>query len=258
MTKSKAFLRNYKYEIVALLVDLLVVVFTYFTVSQFNVFLISLVVFAVSTFVVIYFKTKERDFYFFPFEKPGQKKDWVGRGDLKYFINQRCYEISNSHVGYILPKTFNWDDYKYEVDFKIANISFGFIVRAVNLSNYVMYQIFNNRIKPHLRINGKWIVLDEISFSNNLIEDNWYKLSVICEKRRVSIVIKNGNEIYFDRSLVIPDNITIEHKEINEEAEETEKIIRFNQDIDFDFGSVGFRNCSNERALLKNIFIEKL
>jgi len=258
MTKFKAFIRNYKYELIALIVDAIVVAIAYFTVSQFNVFLISLSVFIISTFIVIYFKTKEKDFYFFSFDKQGQEHDWVGRGDLKYIRNQKCFEISNSHVGFILPKTSNWDDYKYVLDFKITNISFGFIVRAVNLSNYVMYQIFNNRIKLHLRINGHWIILEEISFTKTLNQDVWYKLCVVCEKRQVSIVIKNSSETYFDRQLTIPNQITITHKELNTEGQETQEVLRYNQDIDFDFGSIGIRNHGEERALVKNILIEKL
>ncbi len=258
MNRFKAFFRNYRYEITALVVDALVVVVAYSIGAQFLVFFISLFIFVFSTFVVIYFRTKEKDFYYFQFNKPGQEQDWVGRGDLKFIRNEKCFEIKHSHVGYILPKTSNWDDYRYELDFKITNISFGFIVRAINLSNYVMFQIFNDYIKPHLRINGQWIILEKINITKKLDSSRWYKLIVICEKKNVRITIKEKTKILFDKYYPIHNQLIIEQKDIDTKGEETSRKLRFKQDIDFDFGSIGIRNHGEEHAFVRNVFVEKL
>jgi hypothetical protein len=257
MTKYQSFLRNYRYELVAFVIDIAVTLVAFIVTTQYIAFISALIIFLISTFVVIYFKTKDKDFYYYPFDIPGQEQDWVGRGDLKFIRNERCFEITNSYVGFILPKTSNWDDYRYELDFKITNISFGFIVRAVNLSNYVMHQIFLDYIKPHLRINGQWIIMDKITLENKLKSDIWYKLSVVCEKRNVRVQIKNINTIVFDQYIKIPSEIVVTKKELDTDGKEIHET-RFMQNVDFDFGAVGVRNDRSERALIKNIFIEKL
>lgn len=260
MNKFKSFIRNYKYEFITLIVDIIIILIAYLTLTQLYIILLSFFILLFSTFFIIYIKTKEKDFYYYPFNKPGQEFDWVGRGDLKFVRNEKCFEITHSDVGFILPKTSNWDDYKYELDFKIANESIGFIVRADNLSNYLMYQIFNNRVKSHIRINGSWIITDEDNFNNDneLSNDIWYKLIVTTEKRSVRIQIKNQKVDVIDRHYSIPQEIILAKKELNEKGIETGNIIKFKQNIDFDFGSVGVRNYGEERALIKNIFIEKL
>lgn len=260
MNKPKAFLRNYQYEIWTLLIDIVLIFVAYKIAPPIYVALISFAVLLLSTFFVVYKKTKEKDFYYFPLNKPGQDFDWVGRGDLKFVKNEKCFEITNSHIGFILPKTSNWDNYKYELDFKITNKSVGIIVRANDLSNYLMYQIFCDKVKSHIRINGSWIVVEEPSFDNNkkILQNNWYRLTIIAEKRIIKIQIFDGKQLLTEKSLSIPSNITLIQKEVDEKGVETGDTIKLKQEIDFDFGSIGLRNCSNERALIKNIFIEKL
>jgi len=253
--KLRVFLKNNKYEFLALTVNVLVAGVVFRTIPQFVAFIISLVIFISSTFFIIYFRTKDRNFYYYPFDAPGQDQDWVGTGDLNFVRNERCFQITNSFAGFILPKTFNWDDYKYKLDFKITNISLGFIVRAANLSNYVMFQIFADNIKPHIRINGEFVELDLIKFDNNFKLDIWHKLTVFCEKRNIRIIIQDKNNS-IDRTFTIP---VVIDANVVEKIGDTEKITKkIIQNIDFDFGAVGIRNFSVERALIKNIFVEKL
>lgn len=260
MNKTKSFFKNYKYEFFAFIIDIVLLIIAYFSLPYPYNILISFIILLFSTFFIIYIKTKDKDFYFYPFDKPGQEFDWVGRGDLKYIRNEKCFEITRSDVGYILPKTSSWDDYNFELDFKITKTSFGFIVRADNLSNCLMYQIFCDRIKSHFRINGEWIVTEEDKFDNGhkLSLDNWYKLIVTAEKRRVRVQIENQKQSIIDRYLSIESEIILGKKEFNESGIETNRRIFYKQKINFDFGSVGIRNYGNERALIKNIFIKKL
>jgi len=254
--KYKIFFKNYKYEFLALIIDVLIAVIAFLVVSQFLAFIISLIVFTLSTFFIIYLRTRDRSFYYYPFDTWGQEQDWIGRGDLKFIKNEKCFEITNSDVGFILPKTLNWDDYRYELDFKIVNTSFGFIVRAASLSDCVMYQIFEDHIKPHLRINGEWMWMDKVRFEEKLNLDNWYKLVVICEKRNVRIKILDQNALsLFDRPFPIPLSMKV-NRVMDLEGKEIKT--HYLQNIDFDFGAVGVRNYGKERALVKNIFIEKL
>ena len=259
MRKLKTLIRNHKYEFIAFLVNIIVAYVTFqFFRDNLAVFITSVFIFTASLIFIIYQKTKDKDFYFAPLDKPGSEKDWVGRGRFAYVRNENCFEITDSHTGYIFPKTANWDDYKFECDFKIVKISLGCIVRAMNLSNYVMYQLFYDKVKPHLRINGEWIVTEENTFEEKLKPDNWYKLAIICEKRSVRINIKDGKVSLFDRHFIIPPQMGVVYREVDTKGEETKRETRLLQNIDFDFGSIGFRNHGEERAFIKNVYLEKL
>lgn len=258
MKKTKIFIKLYQYEFIAFLINVTTASLTFLLTNHAMAFVLTIAVFTISVFVVIYTKTKDKDFYFASLDKPGNEKDWVGRGRFAYVRNENCFEITDSHAGYIFPKTANWDDYKFECEFKIVKISLGCIVRAMNLSNYVMYQIFYDKVKPHLRINGEWIVTEENTFEKNLKSDLWYKLRIICEKRSVRINVKNGKTSVFDRHFVIPPQIGVVYREVDAKGEETKRENRLLQNIDFDFGSIGFRNHGEERAFVKNVYLEKL
>lgn len=266
----KIFIKKYKYEFIALSVDILLIIasFIYFN-NQKAAFILSFIVVLLSTFMIIYLKTKDKDFYFMPFNKPGQDKDWVGRGTLKFVHNESCYEITDSDVGFIFPKTSVWDDYKYEFDFKVVNKCIAWIVRAVNLSNYVMFQCGFNGINPHIRLNGEWIVMHhgdsdvKMTFERDLSRDTWYKATITCEKRsmRIKIYDYSSKKIIFDRHWRMPDSLSVKfpkRKIANESSATDNDYVIMNQNIDFDFGSVGIRNWGDERGFMKNIYIEKL
>lgn len=254
----RLFFRNYIYDLITLISNLVITVVLFLAISAFWAFILSLFTFTVSTFYIIYLRTKERSFYFYSFDKPGQDTDWVGSGKLGLVRNEKAYEITDSSAGFILPKTLNWDDYNYKLDFKIVRTSLGFIVRAMNLSNSVMFQILENRIKPHLRINGEWIWLDEMKLEKNLNLDRWYQLVVICEKRKVRIQIwdpKNIAESLFDKTQIIPPEIKV-NRQLDLEGKQV--VSDYIQNIDFDFGAIGLRNYPGEVAYIKNLLVEKL
>lgn len=259
MNKVTAFRRQYKYEIIGFVVNVASAIFSYLLIPPVYAFVLTIGVFTLSVFVVIYFKTKDRDFYFMPLDKPGSKKDWVGRGKLEFIRNENCYEITEADVGYIFPKTANWDDYKFECDFKIVKKYFGCIVRAMNLSNYVMFQLRqDNYIKVHLRINGEWIVIEKTPFDGNLKLGSWYGLSIVCEKRSVKITVKDKDSKLFESHFTIPPVIKIKRRVVDATGKETIKDTKELLNIDFDFGSVGVRNAPSERAFFKNVYLEKL
>ncbi len=130
MNSSKAFIRNYKYEFTAFAVNVSTASITYLLTDIAISFLLTVIVFTLSMFVVIYFRTRERDFYYLPLNKPGSDSDWVGRGVFKFIKNEKCYEITSSSAGFIYPGTALWDDYYLEFDFKIIKTSIGVIFRA--------------------------------------------------------------------------------------------------------------------------------
>lgn len=258
MRKFTSIIRIYKYELIAFIVNIFVAYFAFKFRDNITIFVLSIVVFTASLIFVIYQKTKDKDFYSIPLDKPGEDAYWVGRGSFKFVRNESCYEITNSDVGFIYPKTSLWDDYYLECDFKIINTSLGVIFRAQNLSNCVMIQLFDNKIKSHLRVNGQWIVYGEDKTNGNLNVDSWYKLKAYCEKRKIRISISSGKKELLNRHIIIPDNITVVVKQLSPNSNQVKEEFGQNVNVDFDFGSFGFRNYGKESALVKKAFVEKL
>jgi len=258
MNQFNSFVRQYKYEFIAFLVNVVTALVSVLLTPPAISLVVVVAVFTLSVFSVIYFKTQDRDFYFLPMNKLGSEQDWVGRGKLSFQRTENCYEITDSDVGFIFPKTSNWDDYKYECDFKIVKKYFGCIVRATNLSNYVMFQLRQDKkIRVHLRISGEWIIIEEPSIEK-INPNEWYRLETVCDKRKVRVIVRHVSnrkklvDCYFN----IPDVVEVVRKRVDENGKVVEE--KYRQIIDFDFGSVGVRNYPSESAFIKNIYLEKL
>lgn len=258
MRKITTFIKLYKYDFIAFIVNILVAYIAFQFRDNVLVFIGSAFFFTCSLIFIIYQRTKDKDFYLITLDRPGHDYDWVGRGVFKFIRNENAYEITNSSVGFIYPKTSLWDDYYFECDFKILKTSLGLIFRAQNLSNCVMIQVFSNKIRSHLRINGEWIVYEENQIGANLNNDTWYRVQAYCEKRKIRIKISDDGKSLMDRHILIPDNIAVVVRQEQTKNNEPKETIRQVLNVDFDFGSFGLRNFGHESALVKNIYVEKL
>lgn len=262
MKKISIIWKTYNSELIALLVNVVVSLVSFIYASTLLAVIITVVVLALSTFIIIFIKTKDKDFYFLPLDKIGSEKDWIGIGKFFYLSNENCYEITESHAGYIFPSVLDWSDYKFEFDFKIINRCLAWVVRANNLSNYVMFQCDLTGINPHIRLNGEWIIKNQqdkdvnFIFDGTLSPDTWYHVKIFCEKRNIRIVIYGKQKAIFDRHWKIPEQLIITYRKSLDPENKEE--IRLLQNIDFDFGAVGFRDHGDEKGLIKNIYLEKL
>jgi len=259
LNQSKIAFKTHKREIIAFGANALAAFSAFYFKDNLAILVFSVLVFIGSLFSIIYLKTKDKDFYYLPLDKPGEGKDWVGRGEFRYIRNEKCFEITQSNTGYIFPKTALWDDYSYKFSFKIVNKTISLIVRAVNLSNNIMLQLAYDGINPHMRLNGQWVKIStheeaKLSFRENLNPDTWYTGKIICEKRSIRIVIYEKREPVFDRHWIIPDQLKVTYFQ----DEKQSKQINILQNIDFDFGAIGVRNDADERGFIKNVYVEKL
>ena len=84
-------------------------------------FIISIAVTFIATTVIIYSKTKEKDFYFLSLQNNTDKEDWIGEGTFQYDRTQGAFRITNSFSGFIFSKCLNWSDYILEFKFKILH-----------------------------------------------------------------------------------------------------------------------------------------
>jgi len=219
-------------------------------------FVLSIAVTLAVTIVVIYSKTRERDFYFLPLQSRSDKDDWLGEGKFQYDRVQKAFVITSSHSGFIFSKALTWSDYRFEFEFKIFHASVGAIIRAANLSNLVMFQIFEDHIKAHIRINGLWLAWEpaELRFQEKLNLDRWQRCQLDCDKNSIQIRIYQAERTILDRLW----NIPVGPLAFITESQDKQTRISIPFPINLEFGTVGFRNDGAESAAVKNSLIEKL
>src|SRR5262249_49083439 len=94
------FLRKNRIEFFALLSAMLGYLISYiFVSSPATSFWLSIIVTFVATLVIVYSKTREKDFYFVPLRSPADREDWMGEGTFQYERVYGTYAITNSYSG---------------------------------------------------------------------------------------------------------------------------------------------------------------
>lgn len=222
-------------------------------------------VFSVSTIIlllllVVLLKKKEKKFYYLPMQKRDDIQNWLGSGKYEYKPSLNSFYVGHNDPGHIFAPTLNWSNYSFKFQFKIEHACIGAVVRAVNLSNFIMLQIREDGIRPHIKINGSYKTFEinetGFSFSKNLSKDEFYDCNIRAENNQIFIKISLNKNIIFQRVWNIPQgSMLFEFRENNEDAK-PKASIPF--PINLEYGSVGFRNSSNEAGVVKNVLIEKL
>ena len=227
--------------------------------NQLTLMLTSALMSTIFLITVIYLKVKDKDFYFISLTRREDKEDWIGDGKFEYSRVNKCFQITKASPGCIYSKCLNWSDYRYEFEFKLKNKCLGAVLRAVNLSNYVMMQITQTGIRPHVLVNGGWMAWESnetnLEFLKKLSFEGWYKCELICDKGIIHIRVFSGKEIILEREWQLPQGvITFAYKK----DEEDTSPINIPFPINLEYGSAGFRNFGNEKALIKNVLLEKI
>ncbi len=157
MKRLSFFLRSYKFDLLTAIFAILSYFFSFKLFSNEEAVLTSsLIITLISVSLIIYLRLKEKDFFFLDLKRHADRDDWIGRGNFVFNKSNKAFLISKSEAGFIFSKTLNWSDYSLEFEFKILQDCLGIIVRAINLSDYVMLQVRDYGIRPHIRINGGW------------------------------------------------------------------------------------------------------
>lgn len=260
MKKVKYFLRSYRLDILAFLVSITSAGASYkFLENPLVALFLSIGIVFFSLIVLIFLKMKGRDFYYLPMDTRKHKDDWIGRGFFEYSRTYSCFSITQADPGYIYSQSLNWSDYKFSFDFKIRQKCLGVILRAVNLSNYVMIQINQAGIRPHIKINGGWKIWEandaDLVINPGLQKEMWYHCEITCDKDLIVIKVINQSSALLDREWIIPTGAMIINFP-NRENDTSPTRISF--PINLDYGSVGFRASGDEKALIKNVLIEKI
>ena len=224
-------------------------------------FILYEIILVASHFVWVFVRGKDTDFVYFPFLSYKEHTNWIGNGIFQYVNSVNAFQITDSHNGFIYSKTFNWVNYEATLQFKIVQKSLSVIVRATDLSNYIMFQIFEKEIKPHIKVNALWVCYDPkrekiIPFielapiTPVLTKDKWYYLKIVCDQNLITILISfNGNSI-FERTWAIPPGSVLFTLKSEPPAD-----IPF--PINLDYGTFGLRNDATEIAFIKDLLVKK-
>ena len=249
--------KNIKVEVFTALGTIALIAATVFLqLKPWITFLVSTAIIIIFLIIILYFHNKEKGFYYEPLINTRDKDNWIGKGVFEYDRKNSSFIITNSSSGYIYENCIMWSNYEFSFKFKILKSNIGVLLRAINLSNYVMLQINQNGIRPHIRVNGGWKVWEfnkvGLEFNSKLSLDLWYECRILCDKRSLKIDIYKDKKKEFEREWDIPEgNVRFEfvHNYVKTYS---------SFPINLEYGTIGFRNWGSEKALVKDIIIRKI
>jgi hypothetical protein len=176
---------------------------------------------------------------------------------LSFARTEKAYRITQSFDGAILENTLAWSDYSARFAFRIDKISLGVILRAANMGNLVMLQIFQDRIKAHIRVNGAYMAWDyepTLTFGTRLSLGTWYECEIICDKRTIRIIVTGPGQSATALNWGIPAG----HLLLRAGSPEVTGTFPLPFMVNYDYGAFGFRNNGEESALVRHVLVERL
>jgi len=153
--------------------------------------------------------------------------NWIYEGD--WTTHDNILSVTKSERGGIIKEGLNWRNYQIEFKAKIRNHDFSFIVRALDLSNYVMVQCQPKRIRPHYRKGGSWQALEELAKDTDINPEVFHDIKII--------VLDNSLTLYVDNKEVFKNDSLLQN---------------------YKKGSFGFRESFEESAQFKDLLIKEL
>ncbi len=259
MKRIYYFFRAHLVDFITAIIGILLAIGTFVYFSQAEKRLVVSIIITVVALLVIIYARRKRSFIFSALTWRRDKEPLIGRGNVDLSKSQKAFSITDADPGYIHSGSLTWADYQFVFDFKVAKEALGVIVRAVNLANYAMLQIRLFGIRPHIRINGGWKrwEADEtaLRFMEPLSLDRWYECEVLCEKEVITIRIRDGSQLIFDRTWMLPIG-SIAFVFSTDERRGESFSVPFS--ISLEYGSIGFRNWGDEKAFVRNVLIQKL
>jgi len=170
--------------------------------------------------------------------------------------------LTDSANGFLFSRCLLWQDYKLSFEFKIVRNCIGWVVRARDLSNYIMLQCCLDGINPHIKTNGMWWIKRHgdtdvnLTFDDKLNLDEWYNAKIHCEKSQIKLQIFGQNQVsIFDRMWEIPDKVVVSYLESPESKVPTKTIVL---PVDLDVGTIGFRCWGYEKSLVRDLLVKRI
>jgi len=172
------------------------------------------------------------------------------------------FEI-NFEIKYFPEVTVKYKENNGEIKNKHIDRSFGILFRANNLDSYYMVELhYKNEtqkiwIKPHVRLNGHWEVLEDFELDRNIDISNYFNVQLKVENQEATLLI-NNNQVYdwilpthIDRYGQIDDTSDNDKHKFNAR---TVPIVPFWNN----YGMIGFRASWHQGASVRNLNISSL
>lgn len=181
--------------------------------------------------------------------KTDLEKNWHYEGQWKTISAGRL-SVTQSETGGITKVGHLWTDYSFEFTAVIVHQCIGWLVRAQDLANYYMIQLNATMVRPHLRLLGKWIVLDENLHNLSIQPDK--PIDVYTEVRNLGIsVYINGVQIFHEEQFFSTEFIKEKLGALPFGAD-TAKALPFTK------GRVGFRMYAQEHGIFSQCRVRVL
>ncbi len=255
MKRIRYFIRSYIFDIIAAISGVILVIITLSPDSKMRM-VVSLIIVTLTLLVIIYTRLRAKKFVFSALTWRRDGDSWMGYGKFEYSRTEDAFNITQAHPGFIHNECLTWTNYSLDFDFKIENRCLGVVVRAVNLSNYVMLQITGQGIRPHILINGAWKIWEakQSNLDGNIPFNIWCNTKITLDKNDITIIIYDKKKEIFNHHWNIPAGIVV----FNYRKSESESGIDIPFRINLEYGSAGFRNDGAESAYIRNFLIEKI
>jgi len=180
--------------------------------------------------------------------------EFSGGWSLENLVEGRTLIVTDSEVGGISKWCLSWKDYVFEFDTKLIASDCGWLIRAMDLENYVMLQLREKEILPHfLRDRGNWFrdFNRRAPLQFQIPLGRWFRVRIRVENERVVtwIVLDGKEKEVLNLGLLQPGP-----RKVWPLHSEQITII----DVSYPHGSIGFRAWGDEQAFFRNIRVEQI
>lgn len=180
------------------------------------------------------------------------------RGEWEIENNE--LSVKNSGLGGLTKRGVNWTDYVFEFAGKIINKNISPLVRAEDLNNYVMFQIQEDKVVPHLRCRGIWFVDDArtVPLDKSLKKLQPYRFKLTVQDTKVYLAINDEEVLHYE----IPEGMVVYLGSSPRglyHISELGKIEKVNPLVlSFRSGRIGFREFGDEHAHVSRVRVRTL
>lgn len=161
--------------------------------------------------------------------------------------------VTESDFGGITRVGQLWRDYSFEFTAVIVHDRIGWILRAQDLFNYYMIQLTPTLVRPHLRIEGKWILLGEFKHERSIKPNQPIKIRTELRGTEARIYA-NDEEIYSDRELFSMKFLQVTNQQLQVQQLQPNVVIV----PSFTTGRVGFRMDGQESGRISHCRVRRL
>jgi len=234
-------------------------------------------------FAKIYFRVFKKTIEVNPEKEPGLWSYYKDSG-WSLIEDKDCWEkvlkITNCTYPAILKFGDDWIDYCFSFQVKVPSFvpvdrqNFSFVVRARDKANNIFLQCKpDGKIRPHLLAGGIFIIDDknEIDFLAEYPLDKWFDVKMVVEGDKITIFMMGVSATYkipsehyaVSSGMISPTMPLSKIKEFNlgknnKKMEPSGGVMTsaFMLNLDYEKGTIGFRESGKETALFRKIKIE--